>query len=290
MERFTHITNTDLLRLIEERRAGKEYLGIWLPEENNEALYEFAANEKNEIYGIFQIDQMPNSISLDYYFLYRRLVPVTKDNISGDSEKKGGIFEDIYKMVSASRYLCGIINDKAEEIVPLEYLDLVPFMNDILLIRSCHGSCLWGLIRMTGETLVEPMYDRIDPPSESLFAICKNKRVGFMNFKGEIEIPMEYDMDDSPSYFSNGLACMAKSFMATPGIASSLYYGYINHKNETVIPFQFHKKVDFDTSCVISNTKKVNQEYGYTFESYKLCIDGTVVMYKCDDTHLFDYY
>ena len=286
MERFTHITNTDLLRLLEERRAGNEYLGIWLPETNNEALYEFAADEKNEIYGVFQIGQEPNSISLDYYFLYRRLVPVITDSQSGDSEKPESIFRSIYKGLSASRYLCGIINEKAEEIVPLEYLELVPFMNDIMLIRSRHGSCLWGLLRMTGETLVEPEYDRIDPPSESLFAVCKNKRVGFMNFRGEMEIPMEYDMDDSPFYFSNGLACMGKSFVP-PGFASRLYYGYIDHKNENIIPFVFHDKVSFDTSDVITNRKFVHQKYGYTIESYSICIDGSVVMSKSDDTNEF---
>lgn len=286
MERFTHITNTELLRLIEERRAGKEYLGIWLPETNYEALYEFAADEKNEVYGMFQIDQMPNFISLDYYFLYRRLVPVIKDKQSGDSEKPESTFRSMIKGLSASRSLCGIINDKAEEIVPLEYLELTPFMNDIMLVRSRHKSCLWGLIRMTGETIVEPEYDRIDPPSESLFAVCKNKRVGFMNFRGEMEIPMEYNMDDSPFYFSNGLACMAKSFVPL-GFASKLYYGYIDHKNETIIPFAFHDKVSFDTSDVITNRKFVEQKYGYTIESYSICIDGSVVMSNCDDTNEF---
>lgn len=257
-----------------------------LPEDHLEALYEFAADEKNEVYGMFQIDQMPNFISLDYYFLYRRLVPVIQDNQSGDSEKPESTFRSIIKGLSASRSLCGIINDKAEEIVPLEYLELAPFMNDIMLIRSRHKSCLWGLIRMTGETIVEPEYDRIDSPSESLFAVCKNKRVGFMNFRGEIEIPMEYDMDDSPFYFSNGLACMAKSFVP-PGFASKLYYGYIDHKNETIIPFAFHDKVSFDTSDVITNRKFVKQKYGYTIESYSICIDGSVIMSNCDDTNEF---
>jgi len=281
MERFTHITNADVIGIIEGRTNPEEHFGIWLPKESFEALHQFASNESNVIYGVFQVNQRPDFTSCDYYFLYRKLIYVPQDNQSDSGKPKS-----LVQMFRGYKHLCGIVNEKGEEIVPLKYLALEPFMNDIMLVKSSHGACLWGLIRLTGETIIEPEYDRIDPPSESLFAVCKNKKVGFMNFKGEIEIPLEYNMDDNPSFFSNGLACMAKSFVPE-GFASELYYGYINHRNETILPFAFHNKVHFDNYDVIVNKMYVRQKYGYTIESYSLCIDGSMKMLYCDDSNEF---
>ena len=66
-----------------------------------------------------------------------------------------------------------------------------------------------------------PVYDYIYQFSEYVFAVETNRKVGFMNIKGEIIIPIEYDSlscrNDKYYKFSNGRAKVVKCLDAFEG-------------------------------------------------------------------------
>ena len=72
----------------------------------------------------------------------------------------------------------------------------------------------YGVSRLCGDMVCSPVYDYIYQFSEYVFAVETNRKVGFMNIKGEIVIPIEYDSlscrNDKYYKFSNGRAKVVK--------------------------------------------------------------------------------
>ncbi|MES2773942.1 MAG: WG repeat-containing protein [Bacteroidota bacterium] len=69
-------------------------------------------------------------------------------------------------------------------------------------------------------------FDGVDDFNHGLARVNKNNKAGFINNKGEIVIPLEYD---EIFIFSEGKAIAKKNKK----------WGFINEKNETVIPFEY---------------------------------------------------
>ena len=104
-----------------------------------------------------------------------------------------------------------------------------------------------------------------------------------MNLKGETVIPFDYDAFDEEVAFYNGLACVKKS-----RDDGSYRFGYIDHRNEAVIPFQFSGAQTFKGKDYIDNwiTYPAGEDKSYTKDTYKLALDGTVLM--IDSEHFED--
>ncbi|BFK01359.1 hypothetical protein F020042I8_39200 [Bacteroides xylanisolvens] len=65
--------------------------------------------------------------------------------------------------------------------------------------------------------------------AEGLALVSLHNKVGFINKKGEVVIPLEYDNGCS---FSEGLAAVCIE-------SQSSKWGYINKDNEEVLPFKY---------------------------------------------------
>ena len=85
----------------------------------------------------------------------------------------------------------------------------------------------WGYINTKGDLVIPCEYDGYPREfSEGLAPVDKNGKWGFINTKGEIVIPFEYDSADS---FSEGLAAVKKNDK----------WGFINTKGDLVTPCEY---------------------------------------------------
>lgn len=94
-----------------------------------------------------------------------------------------------------------------------------------------------GLYQFIGQdgTISDATYTSIGPFRNGLAKVTANEKVGFINGKGEIEIPLSYELNwktgphQNGDYFSCGLQPVTQFGL----------WGYINRKNEMVIEPQF---------------------------------------------------
>lgn len=87
-------------------------------------------------------------------------------------------------------------------------------------------------INNKGDFVNELLFDYVGESSEGLIAVEKDEKIGFMNEKGKLVIPLKFETDYSTKNtfkFQEGLAHVIKNGK----------YGFINKKGETVIPFQY---------------------------------------------------
>lgn len=272
MQTYTKTNNQELIEYLEQRDDDGQLIREYDSSRGTEGLLSFARDENNLVYGGFRVyDRL--------YILFRR---VSNLDLEKDKEPRS-IFSSLRFYDLKAKGFCGVADDKGVVIIPAQYAFIEPFMNDILLFRNVGFKS--GLMRLSGEIVVEPVYTRIDYHKESLFAAIKDEKVGFLDFKGEVVIPFEYDVIEGPCYFANGLACVAKK-----DTIGHHKFGYINHKNEIILPFIFRNKVDFDNTDTIENEERVVVQYegyspGYLDKTYLISIDGSMVVIFEDDSN-----
>lgn len=87
-----------------------------------------------------------------------------------------------------------LINIKGQELFPFRYDFISDIYDGVAVVQQQSGDkILSGIIDITGREIV-PLSDiKFTTFSEGLIAFQKNKKVGFMNTKGEIVIPPRYD-------------------------------------------------------------------------------------------------
>ena len=202
----------------------------------------------------------------------------TPDEI--EAVKGKGIFDKLKVYGSSGKYK-GVVDGEGISVFPNIYHSVLPFMNDIIKIEGKGNK--FGLKKLSGEVILATKYDRIDSLSELVFAVTLEGKLGFMNLKGETVIPFDYDAFDEEVAFYNGLACVKKS-----RDDGSYRFGYIDHRNEVVIPFQFSGAQTFKDKDYIENwiTYPAGGDKSYTRDTYKLALDGTVLM--VDSEHFED--
>lgn len=193
-----------------------------------------------------------------------------------EAVKGKGIFDKLKVYGSSGKYK-GIVDGNGNSVFPNIYQSVMPFMNDIIKIEGKGNK--FGLKRLSGEIILEPKYDRIDPLGELVFAVTLDGKLGFMNLKGETVIPFDYEASDEDVAFYNGLACVKKLMDD-----ESYKFGYIDHNNVTVIPFQFSSAQTFKDKDYIENwiTYSIGGDKSYTRDRYKLALDGTVIMFDSE--------
>ena len=230
-----------------------------------ESIIPFLKDEHNKVEGCFLANNKT-------YVIYSKIA--TKEEF--DSVKNAGIFQQLKLYGSSGKYK-GLIDGQGNSILPNMYYTIEPFMNDILKVE--YKGHKFGLIRISGDVILEPIYDRIDSLGELVFAVCKDGKLGFMNLKGELEIPFMYEITNDEVVFYNGLAAVAKK-----DEVGKYRFGYINHKNEEVLPFKFTGDIPFKNTDLIENWEVYEAGYGKSFtrEYYYLALDGSITHFNTE--------
>ena len=269
MSNYTKIIKEELLNLIK----GDEYedpvrfyykdLGV------REGLIDFLNDDHIQVEGAFSANEK-------LYVVYTKVV--TPNEI--EAVKGKGIFAQLKVYGSSGKYK-GIVDGEGNPVFPNIYHSVLPFMNDVIKIEGKGNK--FGLKKLSGEVILELKYDKIDSLGELVFAVTLNGKLGFMNLKGGTVIPFDYEAFDEEVVFYNGLACVKK--LMDDG---SYRFGYIDHNNEVVIPFEFSCAQTFKDKDYIENwiTYPTGGDKSYTRDTYKLALDGTVIM--VDSEHFED--
>lgn len=269
MSNYIKGTKNELLNLFE----GNKYEGAVNPFYEalgvREGLVDFLKDDHVQAEGAFGANEK-------LYVIYSKVAtPVEIEAVKGK-----GIFDKLKVYGSSGKYK-GIVDGNGHSVFPNIYQSVMPFMNDIIKIEGKGNK--FGLKRLSGEIILEPKYDRIDPLGELVFAVTLDGKLGFMNLKGETVIPFDYEAFDEDVAFYNGLACVKKLMDD-----ESYKFGYIDHNNVTVIAFQFSSAQTFKDKDYIENwiTYSIGGDKSYTRDIYKLALDGTVIM--CDSEYFED--
>lgn len=270
MSNLTEINNQELLNFI----RGDEYQGpISFAAQDlgvNEALIDFIRDEHIKVEGGF-------SANNQLYVIYSKIV--TPSELEAVKDK--GIFASLKLYGSSGKYK-GVVDAKGKSIIPNMYYTITPFMNNIMKIE--YKGNKFGLMRLSGEIILEPKYDRIDPLGELVFAVSFGGKLGFMNLNGQEVIPFMYEIPDNEVVFHQGLACVEKKINDDISL-----FGYINHKNEEVIPFKFGWQIDFDKADSIKNVETIHIGDDLRHDTYLLSLDGTITFLESEYVDNFDY-
>lgn len=104
-----------------------------------------------------------------------------------------------------------------------------------------------------GNAITGFVFDKISSFEKNdlaMFTDIQNKKVGFINRKGEIIIPAKYDMEKyGSSDLSDGLIAVKKKDK----------FGFIDYKGNEVIDFKFDKASDFEKE---HSVVKINNKFG----------------------------
>lgn len=204
------------------------------------------------MYGYFHdLLPFPNTI---YYLIGKMLSP---DNIK---KSNVGIFQQLKYYGSSGKYK-GIIDKEGNETIPRIYLDIQLFgYNDFVLLKTSNSK--YGVSRLCGNMVCSPVYDYIYQFSEYVFAVETNRKVGFMNIKGEIVIPIEYDSlscrNDKYYKFSNGRAKVVKC------LDGDYYEYYIDHYGN-----QISMKSFIDIGNDYYSDDKMLDDYGNSLDAFE---------------------
>lgn len=227
-----------------------------------ESIIPFLKDEHNKIEGVFLANYKT-------YIIYSKVIPPAEV----ESSFEIGIFQWLKRYGSSGKYK-GVMDGGGKSVLPDIYYSIEPLINDILKIESKEHK--FGLIRISKGFILEPIYDRIDSLGELVFAVCKDGKLGFMNLNGEEEIPFLYEVPEEGDdvVFYNGLACVSKK-----DDNGKYKYGYINHKNQEIIPFEFAYNNPFKNSDTIENCKCYRNGYDdLVMDKYILSLDGSVTL------------
>lgn len=134
-------------------------------------------------------------------------------------------------------YNYGVINEKGEEILPLEYCYIGDESLDdqylgnkgLISVAKQEGDAIYyGFVDYDNKEIVPIVYDAVQEFSEyGLASVCKDGKWGYINDKGETVIPCQYDY--AGRFSDNGLAFVENE---------EGDFECINEYGETVIPHE----------------------------------------------------
>lgn len=140
-----------------------------------------------------------------------------------------GLFNDEGIAIVKKDNLYSFIDKSGKELIAFEYNFISEFYEGVAVVKKAvNNIALSGLIDKTGK-LIYPLSEmKFTKFSEGLIAFEQNKKVGFMNVKGEIAIAAKYDAyiwrnpdgTKNTSEFKNGITAVIKDGQIT----------YINNK------------------------------------------------------------
>jgi hypothetical protein len=151
-------------------------------------------------------------------------------------------------------------------VTTIPYQIITPFdQNQVFRVKKDN---LWGLTDTSGKTIMKPMFAEIRKPSEGLYAVrTEDDKWGFIDKKGKVQIPYEYD---DVKNFRNGHAVVSKG--------GKNNWGLINKFNAKIIPCFFktvnmtesrYEMIDPDGKAYIVNDKGDCEQNCQKFEDIR---------------------
>ncbi|MEO0044175.1 MAG: hypothetical protein RL329_3623 [Bacteroidota bacterium] len=151
-------------------------------------------------------------------------------------------------------------------VTTMPYQIITPFdQNQVFRVKKDN---LWGLTDTSGKTIMKPMFAEIRKPSEGFYAArTEDDKWGFIDKKGKVQIPYEYD---DVKTFRNGHAVVSKG--------GKNNWGLINKFNAKIIPCFFktvnvtdtrYEMIDPDGKAYIVNDKGDCEQNCQKFEDMR---------------------
>ena len=240
--------------------------------------------------------------SLEFNDFSEGLAAVSKNDKYGFIDTKGKVviepkyewassFSDGLAIVSVEG-LYGAIDTQGKTVIPFEYQALADFHDGFAAAARPPKDpedyeSKYGLINKQNEVVIPFMYESMGNLSESLIAVKKDGKWGYVDTKNKAIIPITLKYE-TVNDFSDGLAAV----FSYEENSDNLKYGYIDKTGKLVIPMQFIKAYWDDSEGIIdfnNGIAVVNDKEGRTF-----CIDKKGSETQCPDgigvtdNHLYD--
>lgn len=131
------------------------------------------------------------------------------------------------------------------------------------------GSVEWGVIDSVGNTVIDYQFDYLEFSDDGeILAAQRDSRYGYINLKGEILVPFEYEY----AYpFENGYARVGYQAEPDAGLsdAGRIYWGMIDTSGKTVIPMEYDSITYHESDGSFSAVTDGKTKY-YTLNEEKL--------------------
>lgn len=229
--------------------------------------------------------------SLEFNDFSEGLAAVSKNDKYGFIDTKGKVviepkyewassFSDGLAIVSVEG-LYGAIDKQGKTVIPFEYQALADFHDGFATAARPPKNpedyeSKYGLINKKNEVVIPFMYESMGNLSESLIAVKKDGKWGYVDTKNKAIIPINLAYE-TVSDFSDGLAAVFNY----EENSDNLKYGYIDKTGKLVIPMQFTKAYWDDSEGLIdfnNGIAVVNDTEGRTF-----CINKKGKETQCPD-------
>lgn len=225
-----------------------------------------------------------------YYLIDKMGKNLTKEGYDGGIGESSEGLRGVYKNKKG-----GYINNKGEVIIPLKYDEIEDFRYGIAVVTLNNKD---ALIDKTGKEKMGFIYDEIVFYRENqnikseLFLVIKNKKVGYINEKGETVIEPKYD-DGSPFYKDKAIVkkgnknILIESNGKEIGEIKSKYGYHLILNNKYILIFNLKNKLiykhglmDLDGNMVLPpkyyEIEEFNNDYSVVRDNYKFgVIDKT---------------
>jgi len=164
------------------------------------------------------------------------------------------------------RSACGFLDKNGEEIIPALYEWTSSFYEGLAAV-SVNGK--WGFINRRGQMVIPPQFDDIAITiKDGLIQVMKNDKWGYIDKTGKEVIALQYDEINT---FGDGLAHVLQNGK----------YGYINKAGEFVIQPQFTAAFPFTEGLAAVS---INEKWGYINTSNQV-----IIPYRYDFVYPFTY-
>ena len=135
----------------------------------------------------------------------------------------------------------GCIDKEGREVIPFKFEYLDRLENGFLMVVRSDGR--YGYINKRGEEFYiknSEKYDELDKISDNLYRVKKGEKVGIINKKGKVVVPIKYnDVGD----FHEGMAKVRQEEEENHETWYS--YGFVNKKGKEVISADYNSAEDF---------------------------------------------
>ncbi len=169
--------------------------------------------------------------------------------------------DEASKVINSSGEL---ILDQFENVSALATSDsiLLEFEKDVLKYKKGN---LYGLISIDGNVLTPAVYDEITSLNErpGRLLVKKDEKVGVIDTKGNIVIPINFQAIKGDGYYSNQDGYLKAGYILSEKTKTGIFYGYYDNEGKKVIDLKYdsiERVHDDDSSStfliVMSNGRK----------------------------------
>jgi len=151
--------------------------------------------------------------------------------------------------------LWGYKNAKGEIAIPPRFSDALPFYDNYTSFAAINedGQIRYGLLSRTGSFVVEPLWDQVQPFSESRAAVCLGEKWAYIDEEGNFIT--DYIYRDCGS-FHNGRA----------KVRERSYFGYIDLDGDLACSAQWTQAGDFGNDMAFVTLSKDGKSKSYVID------------------------